>query len=105
MPPPQYPEPIKVTRMTLDRLLSKLGLASRSTAQEWIRNGRVRINHRVVRLPGTWISWPDDHLLLDGQPVQKPNKRFILFHKPKGVITTSRDEKGRKTIFDGLPLE
>ena len=92
-------------RLTVDRLLSKLGLASRSTAQEWVRIGRVRVNHRVVRLPGTWVSWPGDTILLDGQPVEAPDKRFIIFHKPKGVVTTSRDEKGRKTIFDGLPSE
>jgi len=99
------PDPIKVKRVTADRLLSKLGLASRSTAQEWIRAGRVRINQRIVHLPGTWVSWPGDHLSLDGKPVEEPSKRFIIFHKPKGLVTTSQDEKGRKTIFDGLPQE
>lgn len=97
------PDPIK--RFTVDRLLSKLGIASRSTAQEWIRAGRVRINQRVVRLPGTWVSWPDDSLSLDGKPVQESSKRFVIFHKPKGVVTTHQDEKGRKTIFDVLPQE
>ncbi|MCC2642476.1 MAG: Pseudouridine synthase, rsuA family [Nitrospira sp.] len=92
-------------RVTLDRLLSKLGIASRSVAQEWIRAGRVRINQRVVRLPGTWVSWPDDDLSLDHQSIQERSKRFILFHKPKGVITTRQDEQGRKTIFDVLPEE
>lgn len=98
------PDPVKV-RVTVDRLLSKLGLASRSTAQGWIRAGRVRINHRIVRLPGTWVSWPGDSLSLDGKPVEEPGKRFILFHKPKGVVTTTQDEKGRKTIFDVLPQD
>ena len=103
--PPHYGEPIQSKRMTLDRLLSKLGIASRSIAQEWISAGRVQVNQRIVRLSGTWVSWPSDTIAVDGQPLQEPNKRFILFHKPKGVITTSRDEKGRQTIFDALPRE
>ena len=89
----------------MDRLLSKLGIASRSTAQEWIRAGRVRINHRLVRLPGTWVSWPGDSLVVDGKPVEEPGKRFIIFHKPKGLLTTHEDEQGRRTIFDVLPRE
>jgi 23S rRNA pseudouridine2605 synthase len=92
-------------RVTLDRLLSKLGIASRSQAQEWIRAGRVRINQRVVHRPDTWVSWPGESLSLDGQPIQERVQRFILFHKPKGVVTTHQDEKGRKTIFDVLPDE
>ena len=103
--PPDYSDPTKIQRMTLDRLLSKLGIASRSIAQEWISAGRVQVNQRIVRLSGTWVSWPSDTIAVDGQPLQEPNKRFILFHKPKGVITTSRDEKGRQTIFDALPRE
>lgn len=107
-PPPHTaasPETSSAKRVTVDRLLSKLGIASRSAAQEWIRAGRVRINQRIVRLPGTWVSWPGDSLSLDEKPVKEPGKRFILFHKPKGVVTTNQDEKGRKTIFDVLPPE
>jgi 23S rRNA pseudouridine2605 synthase len=90
-------------RVTIDRLLSKLGLASRSLAQEWIRAGRIAVNQRVVRAPGTWVSWPHDRVSLDDHPIQEAPKRFMLFHKPKGVVTTHDDEKGRKTIFDVLP--
>ena len=90
-------------RLTVDRLLSKRGIASRGTSQEWIRAGRVRINGRIVRDPATWVLWPKDSVSIDGQPIQDSAKRFLLFHKPKGVITTHSDEKGRKTIFDVLP--
>ena len=90
-------------RLTVDRLLSKLGIASRGTSQEWIRAGRVRINGRVRRDPATWVLWPADSVSIDDQPIQDPVKRFFLFHKPKGIITTHSDEKGRKTIFDVLP--
>jgi 23S rRNA pseudouridine2605 synthase len=89
-------------RLTVDRLLSKLGIASRGTGQEWVRAGRVRINGRVVRDPATWVLWPKDSVSVDDQPIQDSVKRFFLFHKPKGVITTHSDEKGRKTIFELL---
>jgi 23S rRNA pseudouridine2605 synthase len=95
---------ISPKRVTVDRLLSKLGIASRSTSQEWILSGRVSINGRVVRDPATWVLWPKDSVSVDDQPIQDSAKRFILFHKPKGIITTQSDEKGRKTIFDVLPL-
>ena len=92
-------------RLTVDRLLSKLGISSRGMSQEWVRAGRVRINGRVVRDPATWVLWPKDAVSIDDQPIQDSAKRFFLFHKPKGVITTHSDDKGRKTIFDVLPAE
>src|SRR5882672_2215326 len=90
-------------RLTVDRLLSKLGIASRGTSQEWVRAGRVRINGRAIRNPATWVLWPKDSVSIDDHPIQDSVKRFFLFHKPKGVITTHSDEQGRKTIFDVLP--
>jgi 23S rRNA pseudouridine2605 synthase len=96
---------ISSKRLTVDRLLSKLGVASRGTSQELVRAGRVRVNGRVIREPATWVLWPKDSLSLDDQPIQDSVKRFFLFHKPKGVITTHSDEKGRKSIFDLLPVD
>ena len=96
---------ISSKRFTVDRLLSKLGVASRGTSQEWIRAGRVQVNGRVIRDPATWVLWPKDALSVDDKPIQNSAKRFILFHKPKGVITTHSDEKDRKTIFDVLPTD
>ena len=55
--------------------------------------------------PATWVLWPKDSVSIDDQPIQDSVKRFFLFHKPKGVITTHSDEKGRKTIFDVLPAD
>jgi 23S rRNA pseudouridine2605 synthase len=90
-------------RLTVDRLLSKFGIASRGTSQEWIHTGRIRINGRIVRDPATWVLWPKDSVSIDDQPIQESVKRLFLFHKPKGVITTHSDEKDRKTVFDVLP--
>ena len=90
-------------RLTVDRLLSKLGIASRRTAQEWVRAGRVQVNGRVVRDPATWVLWAKDAVSIDDLSTRDSVKRFFLFHKPKGVVTTHSDEQGRQTIFDVLP--
>ncbi len=102
---PNDPAHPRIKRVTLDRLLSKLGIASRNKAQEWIRAGRLAVNRRVVRNPDTWIVWPDETVTLDDRPLRAPSKRIVLFHKPKGIVTTRCDEQGRKTIFDLLPEE
>ncbi len=91
--------------VTLDRLLSKLAVASRKTAQDWIRAGRVRVDGRIVRKPATWVRWPGAAVLVDDQRVEGAVKRLVLFHKPRGLITTHCDEQGRATIFDVLPAE
>ena len=96
---------ISSKRLTVDRLLSKLGVASRSTSQDWVRAGRVQVNGRVIQDPATWVLWPKDSIAIDDHPIQDSVKRFFLFHKPKGVITTHSDDKGRKTIFDVLPAD
>ncbi len=92
-------------RVTLDRLFSKLGIASRGTSQKWIREGRVTVRGQTTKKLDTWVSWPGDSIALDGKSLTPPERRLFLFHKPKGYITTHHDEKGRKTLFDLLPQD
>jgi 23S rRNA pseudouridine2605 synthase len=88
--------------MTLDRVLSRYGLSSRSSARETIRAGRVKINGRVVRDPDCWVDPREDSIHLDGNRLRQARKVYLLFYKPKGVITSHGDPGGRKTIYHCL---
>jgi len=88
--------------MTLDRVLSRFGLASRTVASEWIRTGRVKVNGRVVRNPDVWVRAQQDAIHLNGQRLRQARKVYLLFYKPKGVITSHGDPDARKTIYDYL---
>jgi len=88
--------------MTLDRVLSRFGLASRSAAREVILAGRIKVNGRVVRDPDFWIRPDQDTMHLDGNRLRPVRKVYVLFYKPKGVITSHGDPDARKTIYDYL---
>jgi 23S rRNA pseudouridine2605 synthase len=97
--------------MTLDRVLSRYGVASRTAARELIRTGRVRVNGRVQRDPDCWVTTGEgpnakdpgkDVIQLDGQQLKPERKAYLLFYKPKGVIVSHGDPSGRKTIYDYL---
>jgi len=93
--------------MTLDRVLSRFGFASRTMAREQIRAGRVKVNGRVTRDPDAWVRPADDAIHLDGKRLKPARKIYLLFYKPKGVITSHGDPGARDTIYDyldaGLP--
>ena len=86
--------------MTLDRVLSRFGLASRTAAREAIRAGRLKVNGRVVRDPEGWVRLGHDTLQLDGQRLKRARKIYLLLYKPKGVIASHGDPAGRKTVYD-----
>jgi len=90
------------TTMTLDRVLSRFGLASRTAAREAILAGRLKVNGKVVRDPDLWVRPDQATLHLDGQRLKPARKTYLLFYKPKGVITSHGDPAGRKTVYDYL---
>jgi 23S rRNA pseudouridine2605 synthase len=90
------PRPLK----TLERVLSKAGLGSRTEARSWIGAGRVRVNGKLVQTPDMWVDLLRDRVTLDGRPVRAGKKIYLLLYKPKGYITTYTDPLGRPTVYD-----
>lgn len=85
---------------TLDRVLSKAGLGSRTEARQWIGAGRVAVNGRKVIDSQAWVDLDRDHVTFDGRPLRAPYKIYLLLYKPKGYLTTYKDPEGRKTVYD-----
>jgi 23S rRNA pseudouridine2605 synthase len=87
--------------------MSKMGLGSRTQAATWVREGRVRVNGRLVRDPEFPVRQGADKILFDGQEATSSARRVIMLNKPRGLITTTQDEQGRDTVYrclgPGLP--
>ncbi|MGA3098370.1 MAG: pseudouridine synthase [Bryobacteraceae bacterium] len=85
---------------TLERVLSRAGLGSRTDARSWISAGRIGVNGRVAHNPGQWVDLGRDLVSVDDKPLQAAEPVCILLHKPKGYLTTYRDPEGRPTVYD-----
>jgi 23S rRNA pseudouridine2605 synthase len=92
----------RLTKVGLARAISKLGYCSRSRAAELIVAGRVKWNGTVQRDPETPVRLGKDRIEIDGQPVARSSKIYLAFNKPRGVVTTAADEKGRETVYSFL---
>jgi 23S rRNA pseudouridine2605 synthase len=84
--------------------LSKLGFCSRSKAAELIAAGKVMLNGGVRRNPETPVSLGRDKIEVDGRAIGAATRVYLMLNKPRGVVTTAVDEKGRATVYDSLRL-
>ncbi len=86
----------------IQKLIAAAGLASRRGAEDLIRSGRVRLNGRPAVLGDR--AEPDDCIEVDGKPLPKTGGvHTLVLYKPRGFVTTRRDEQGRRTVMDLLP--
>lgn len=93
-------EPAQRPLKTLERVLSKAGLGSRTEARSWIGAGRVRVNGKPIQNPDHWVDLERDRVTLDGKPLRAGKMIYILLYKPKGYLTTHKDPEGRPTVYD-----
>jgi 23S rRNA pseudouridine2605 synthase len=100
--PPRPPRE-KKSGERIAKVVSRAGLASRRDAEEWIVQGRVTVNGRVINSPALDVT-ANDVVAVDGKPLPpRERTRLFMFHKPRGLMTTHADPEGRPTVFDNLP--
>ena len=101
--PAARPPRIKKSGERIAKVVSRAGLASRRDAEEWITQGRVSVNGRVINSPALDVT-VNDVITVDGKPLPpRERTRLWMFHKPRGLMTTHADPEGRPTVFDNLP--
>ncbi len=99
------PEPEAPRGERIAKVMARAGLCSRRDAEKWIAAGRVTVNGAVLKTPAITITETDD-VKVDGEALPAADRaRLWRFHKPKGLVTTHKDEKGRLTVFAALPAD
>jgi len=83
----------------LQKIIANSGYCSRRKAEELIEKGKVTVNGKIITDLGTKANTTDT-ILVEGEKIETENKEYILLYKPRGIISTTNDEKGRKTVID-----
>jgi len=105
--PPPRPCPASAAGRSerVAKVIARAGLASRREAEAWIAAGRVAVNGTVIASPAVNVG-ANDRVSVDGKPLPaRERTRLFLYHKPRGLITTHADARGRPTIFAALPKD
>ena len=91
----------------INRYLAMCGIASRRAADQMVIEGRVMVNGQIVQEPGLKIKMGKDEVIVDGQKYALPEERkvYILFNKPRNVISTSNDERDREMVLDYIKVK
>ena len=91
------------TAERIAKVIARSGVASRRDAEKMILDGRVSVNGKKVASPALDVT-PADKVAIDGKPIDAPQEtRLWLYYKPLGLVSTEKDEQGRRTIFDEMP--
>ena len=97
------PKPDSSRKIGLARALSKLGYCSRQQAAELIRQGKVLLNGATPKNPETPVRLGTDRIHVQGHVLKPAEKIYLMLNKPRGIITSAADEKGRDTVYSLLP--
>ncbi|WP_458072434.1 pseudouridine synthase [Rhodanobacter sp. BL-MT-08] len=92
----------KAPRFGLARVLSKMGICSRTQAEQWIREGRVSLDGRLERDPQFPTLMHRSVIAVDGVNVTAEAHVYVMFNKPRGLVVSTSDEKGRATVYTAL---
>ncbi len=83
----------------LQKIIAESGYSSRRKAEELIKKGKVMVNGKIITELGTKANYGDD-ILVEGKKIEKDEKEYYIFNKPRGVITSTSDDKDRKVVID-----
>jgi 23S rRNA pseudouridine2605 synthase len=97
------PKPDSSRKIGLARAISKLGYCSRQQAFELIRQGKVRLNGATPKNPETPVRLGADRIEVQGHTLKPAEKIYLMLNKPRGIITSTADEKNRDTVYSLLP--